>query len=135
MKARTVMAALHTTGKAKGVSAARSASIEAMLCFSKVAASTIESNKASDKGKPESPARRVPIDDMIKVAVNNLVKQKGAARPRTQKTLRNAIHSWCGKERSAADFDAVYDALVKRGCVVVIGAKVTYALPGAQEAA
>ncbi len=121
--------------KAKGVSAARSASIEAMPCFSKVAAGTIESNKVSDKGKPESPAGRVSVDDMIKVAVNNLVKHKGAARPRTQKTLRNTIHSWCGKELPPADIEAVYEALVKSGYVMVIGSKVTYALPGAQEAA
>jgi hypothetical protein len=120
--------------KGKGVSAARSASIEAMPCFSQVAASTIESNGASDKAKPKSPAGPVSIDDMISVVVNNLAKQKGAARPGTPKTLRNAIHARCGKERPAADIDAVYDALVKHGYVKVDGAKVSYALPAAQEA-
>jgi PIN domain len=121
--------------KGKGVAAARSVSIEAMPCFSQAAASTIESIRASDKGKPKSPAGHVSVDDMIKVVVNNLMKQKGAARPRTQKTLRNAIHSWCGKDLTATDIGAVCDAMVKHGSVKVDGAKVSYALPVAQGAA
>jgi hypothetical protein len=71
---------------------------------------------------------------MIKIAVNDLIKRKEAARPGTPKTLRNAIHARYGKERPAADIDAVYEALVKRGYVKVDGAKVSYALPAAQEA-
>lgn len=118
--------------KARGVSSARSASIEAMPCFSQVAASTIDSNGASDEGKPKSPAGRVSVDDMIKIAVDDLIKRK-AARPRTPKTLRSTIHARCGKELPAADIDAVYEALVKRGYVKVDGAKVTYALPATQE--
>jgi PIN domain len=119
--------------KGKGVSAARSVSIEAMPCFSQATASTIDVNGASDKGTPKSPAGRVSVVDMIKLAVDDLIKRK-AARPRTPKTLRSTIHARCGKERPAADIDAVYDALVKRGYVKVDGAKVSYALPAAQKA-
>ena len=94
----------------------------------------MESIGTSDKEQPKSPAGRVSVDDMIRIAVNDLIKQKEAARPRTPKTLRNAIHARCGKELPAADIDAVYAALVKHGYVKVNGAKVTYALPAAQEA-
>ena len=118
--------------KGKGVSAARSVSIEAMPCFSQVAASTNDSIGASDKLKPKSPAGPVSIDDMINVVANNLTRQ-GAARPRTRKTLRNAIHSWCGKDLAASVIDAVCDAIIKCGYVKVDGAKVTYTLPAAQE--
>jgi hypothetical protein len=120
--------------KGKGISAARSGSIETMPCFSQAAASTLESIPASDKGKSKSPAGCVSVDDMIKVVVNNLMKQKGAARPRTQKTLRNAIHSWCGKDLTATDIGAVCDEMVRHGYVKVDGAKVSYVLSAAQEA-
>jgi len=110
--------------KARGVSAARSVSIEAMPCFSQV----IDSSGASGEGKP----RRVSVDGLIKVAVDDLIKRK-TARPRTPKTLWSTIHARCGKELPAADIDAVYEALVKRGYVKVDGAKVTYALPAAPE--
>ena len=68
--------------------------------------------------------------EMIKIAIDDLVK-RSAARPRTPRTLRNTIHARCGKEVPAADIDAVFEALVKRGYVKVSGAKVTYVLPGA----
>lgn len=113
--------------KARGISAARSVSIEAMPCFSQV----IDSNGASGAGKTESAAGRFSVDDLIKVAVDDLIKRK-TARPRTPKTLRSTIHARCGKELPAADIDAVYEALVKLGYVKVDGAKVTYALPAAQ---
>jgi hypothetical protein len=113
--------------KAKGVACARSASIEAMPCFSQDAASTMDSKRASDEGKPKSDVVRVSVDDMIKVAVGDLIKGK-AARPRSPKTLRNAIQARCGKVVPAAYIDAVYEALVERGHVKVDGAKVTYPL-------
>ena len=117
--------------RAKGVSAARSVSIEAMPCFSHVAAGKIDSNVASDKAKPKSPAWRISVDDMIKIAVDDLIKRK-TARPGTLKKLLSTIHAKCGKELPAADIDAVIEALVKRGYVTVVGTKVTYALPAAQ---
>lgn len=105
--------------KARGISAARSISIEAMPCFNQV---------ASGKSKPEIPAGRVSVDDLIKIAADDLIKRK-TARPRTPKTLRSTIHARCGKETPAADIDAVYEALVKRGYVKVDGTKLTYSLP------
>jgi len=116
--------------KARGISTARSASIEAMPCFGQVAVGTTEPKRASVKGKPKSPAGRVSVDDLIKIAVDDLIGRK-TARPRTLKTLRSTIHARCGKETSAADIDAVCEALIERGYVTVVGTKVTYALPAA----
>lgn len=114
--------------KTEGVSATRSVSIEAMPCFSQVVTNAIDAKAVSDKGKPQ----RVPVEDLIKIAVDDLIKRK-SARPRTSKTLRSTIHARCGKERPVADIDAVYDALVKRGYVKVDGMKVTYILPSASD--
>jgi hypothetical protein len=114
--------------KARGVSAARSASIEAMPCFSQVTPNTIDSKRASGGSRPKSPAAHSSVEDRITVALEDLIKRK-TARPRTSKTLRSTIHARCGKELPAADIDAVYEALVKRGYVTVDGLKVTYSLP------
>ena len=108
--------------KTMGVSAARSASIEAMPCFSQ----DIDASSASGGNKP----MHIPVDDMIKLAVDDLIKRK-AARPRTPKTLWSTIHARCGRELPAAVIDAVYEALVTRGYVRIDGGKVTYALPAA----
>ena len=80
--------------------------------------------------KPKSQTAHNSVEDMITIALEDLIKRK-AARPRTAKTLRSTIHARCGKERPAADIDAVYDALVERGYVTVDGMKVTYSLPTA----
>ena len=113
--------------KGKGVSAARSASIEAMPCFSQ-AASAIDSKGRTGRSRPQSPAAHSSVEERITVALEDLIKRK-AARPRTSKTLRSTIHARCGKELPAADIDAVYEALVERGYVTVDGSKVTYSLP------
>lgn len=111
------------------VSSARSASIEEMPCFSQSVVSTTVENKVLDKKKPSSPpARHISVDDMIKVAVDDLIKRK-AAKPRTTKTLRNTVQAKCGKALSSTEIDAVLEALIKRGYVKVDGTKVTYALP------
>jgi hypothetical protein len=114
--------------KARGVSAARSVSIEAMPCFSQVAPSAIGANQASRGSRSKSPAVRSSVEDLIAVALEDLIGRK-TARPGTSKKLRSTIHARCGKERPTADIDAVYDALVKRGYVTVDGSKVTYSLP------
>jgi hypothetical protein len=113
--------------KARSVSAARSVSIEAMPCFSQ-AASAIDSKRASGGSRPKSPAVHASVEDLVTVVLKNLIKRK-TGRPRTSKTLRSTIHARCGKECSAADIDAVYDALVKSGYVTVDGSKVMYSLP------
>lgn len=116
--------------KTRKVLSARSASIEEMPCFSQAAVSAVGSNGVSGKDKPIPTVAQAAVDDMIKIAIDDLVKRK-AARPRTPKTLRSTIHAKCGKEVPAADIDAVFEALLKRGYVKVNGAKITYALPGA----
>lgn len=117
--------------KAGKIFAVRSASIEEMPCFSRVAVSTVDTTDATGECKPKPAAVRTPVDELIKTAVDDLIKRK-SSKPRTLKTLRSTIHAKCGKGLPAADIDAVYEALVKRGYVKVNGQKVTYSLPMAQ---
>ncbi|GKT06826.1 PIN domain-containing protein [Desulforhabdus sp. TSK] len=117
--------------KARKVFSVRSAAIEDMPCFSKVAVSAIDTKDAVGEGKVKPTAVRASVDDLIKVAVDDLIKRK-ASKPRTPKTLRRTIHAKCGKGLPAAEIDAVYESLVKRGYIKVNGQKVTYALPVAK---
>ena len=116
--------------KARGVSCARSASIEAMPCFSQIGLNEPDSKRGSRGRKPNYQAAHKSVEDMITIALEDLIKRK-TARPRTSKTLRSTIHARCGKECPAADIDAVYDALIERGYVMVDGSKVMYSLPTA----
>ena len=118
--------------KARGVSAARSVSIEAMPCFRQIGPAASESKRASGGSKLKSAAVHSSVEDLIAVVLENLTKRK-TGRPATSKTLRSTIHARCGKERPAADIDAVYEALVKRGYVTVDGSKVTYSLPAPEQ--
>lgn len=117
--------------KTKKVFSARSPSIEEMPCFSKVATSPVEINEATYEAKSKPTGVRTSVDELIKVAVEDLIKRK-ASKPRTPKTLRSTIHAKCGKDLPASDIEAVYEALVKRGYVKVDGQKVTYKLPMVQ---
>ncbi|MDP2785102.1 MAG: PIN domain-containing protein [Sulfurimicrobium sp.] len=116
--------------KTRNILSARSASIEEMPCFNETTADTTNSNTPTKKCKSKPFVRSVSVDDLIKIAVDDLIKRK-ASKPRTSKTLRNTIHAKCGKELPATDINAIYETLVKRGYVKVNGAKVTYALPAA----
>jgi hypothetical protein len=119
--------------KARKIAIVRSASIEEMPCFNKITASgAIDMKDAHGDGKPISKAVGVSLNELVKVAVDDLIKRK-ASKPRTLKTLKSTIYSKCGKGLSSADVDAIYEALVKRGYVKIInGQKVTYAFPVAQ---
>jgi hypothetical protein len=117
--------------KARKVLSARSPSIEEMPCFSKVATSPVEINEATREAKSKPAGVRASVDELIKVAVEDLIRRK-ASKPRTPKTLRSTIHAKCGKELPTSDIEAVYEALVKRGYVKVNGQKVTYTLPAVQ---
>ena len=61
--------------KAKGVACGRSVSIEAMPCFSQDAAGTIASKPASAAGKSKSATKPVSLEDMVKLAVDDLIKR------------------------------------------------------------
>ena len=70
------------------------------------------------------------VDDLIRIAVDDLVRRK-ASKPRKTATLRTTIHARCGKELPAATIEAVYAGLVKKGYVKVSGTGVSYSLPNA----
>lgn len=117
--------------RARKVASARSASIEKMPCFSKVAVNAVDIKQAAGEGRTGPVDKRSPVEDLIKAAVDDLIRRK-ASKPRTPKTLRSTIHATLGKELPDVDIDAVYEALVKRGYVKVLGEKLTYTLPAAQ---
>lgn len=116
--------------KAHNVLCARSVTIEDMPCFSRVAT---DSNPPKDSaiGIKQEPSKLLSIEDLIKVAVADLISRK-ASKPRTPKTLRSTIQATiygkCGKNIPTTSIDAVYEALVKQGHVIVNGAKVSYML-------
>lgn len=121
--------------KARKILSSRSASIEEMPCFKQVATNTniiISTNEILSETEPTIPAAKTmnSVDDMIKAALNDLIKRK-SARPRTPKTLQNTIRATCGKELPPSSINAVYESLIKNGYVKVNGEKVTYALPSA----
>ena len=114
--------------KSMKIFSVRSASIEEMPCFSEVVSVATDIKDAAGNAKLKPSPLRISIDELIKAAVDDLIKRK-ASKPRTPKTLRSTIHAKCGKGLPDADIDAVYGAIVKRGYVKINGEKVTYALP------
>ena len=116
--------------RTRKVSIVRSASVGEMPCFKPAVANPAHSNGASDKDRPSIVSPTSALDNLVKVAVGDLIRRK-ASRPRTTKTLRSTVHATCGKDVSASDIDAVVGTLVKRGYVKVDGTKVTYKLPTA----
>lgn len=65
--------------------------------------------------------------EKIDVVTTNL-RQRGAARPRTVKTLSSTIGSLFQKQLPENDIKAILDALVKNGHASVDGTRVTYTL-------
>lgn len=106
------------------ISIARSAAIEEVSCFNKMASTAAAPQE--DKAKPAVVI--ASTEELLKLAVDDLIKRK-ASKPGTVTTLRSTIHARCGKNMPATKIDAVYNALVKHGYVKINGAKVTYALP------
>lgn len=119
--------------KSRKILSSRSPSIEDMPCFNQVTTNTnifSSTNEILSDTKPIiSTVKTInSVDDMIKAAVNDLMKRK-SARPQTPRTLKNTIHATCGKELPVSSINAVYESLIKKGYVKVNGEKLTYALP------
>lgn len=119
--------------KSRNVLCARSVAIEEMPCFARPAPDANASKAPTILAKQE-PAKPASIDELIRVTIADLTNRK-ACKPRTPKTLRSTMQATLGakygKNISPSELDAVYEALVKRGYVVVNGEKVSYALPAA----
>ena len=93
--------------------AARSETIDDMLCFRPAASGLSPGNG---------------LGDLVKLAVDDLIKRK-AAKPRKMATLRSTVAARIGKEAEAS-LDAVINELLRAGYVAFEGEKVTYHLPG-----
>ncbi len=65
--------------------------------------------------------------EKLEVVLRNL-RQRGAGRPRTVKTLSGTIQSLFMKQLEVGELDALLTALKKSGQVAVDGTKVTYSL-------
>jgi len=101
--------------RTKGISVARSVSIEAMSCF-------------TPEEKPSGSRPKLTDEELLKTVIADLIKRK-TSRPSTSKTLLSTIHAKCGKELAGSKIKAVYEALVKRGYVIVEGTRLSYNLP------
>ena len=114
--------------KSKKILSTRSPSIEEMPCFLPMGINGNCNNGVVAETTLKIASARTSVDDLIKVAVGDLIKRK-ASKPRTPKTLLSTIHAKCGKDVPVTDIEAVFAGLVKRGYVKVSGAKGTYELP------
>ena len=101
--------------RTKGISVARSVSIEAMSCF-------------TPEEKPSGSRPKLTDEELLKTVIADLIKRK-TSRPSTSKTLLSTIHAKCGKELAASKIEGIYEALVKLGYVRVEGTRVSYNLP------
>ena len=66
--------------------------------------------------------------DRAAVAIANL-KQRGAAKPRTVKTLSSTIASLFQKTISETELTALIKLMEKQGVITISGAKVSYSIP------
>ena len=79
------------------------------------------------KAPPKAPAIAKPKEDKFALVVANL-KQRGASKPRTLKTLTSTVTSLFPKGISEAELTALVQQLQSTGKVTVLENKVTYAL-------
>ena len=119
-----------------GVLIQRSASIEAMPCFSTVVAKSASKPTAkpavvSAAVKPATitkPASKKKADELVDKMVAHLNKLANG-KPNTEKTLKGKIKNWCGSVYSDKEIDAVYARMLKKTYVVLEGEKLVYQLP------
>ena len=100
---------------------ARSAAIEELPCFKTPAVSAAE----------PAQKQKISTEELLKLVVDDLLRRKDS-KPRSPKTLRSTIHARCGKDLPAAQIDAVWEALVKRGYVKINDEQMIYTLPHGQ---
>jgi len=82
---------------------------------------------SSGPSKSASRASR-SLSEKLELIIADLHK-RGAARPRTVKTLASTISALFQKHLPGAEVSSLVEELRARGVVIIDGAKVTYALP------
>lgn len=70
---------------------------------------------------------KTPTEKMDVVVAN--LKQRGASKPRTLKTLSSTINSLFQKALPEAELSALLELMKRHGRIAVSGTKVTYSLP------
>ncbi|MGH8042547.1 MAG: PIN domain-containing protein [Rudaea sp.] len=73
-------------------------------------------------------AKAKPVPEKAAVVLKNL-KQRGASKPRTLKTLSSTIRSLFKNQLDDAELKSLLAELTTRGFILVSGSKVSYALP------
>ena len=123
-----------------GVLIQRSASIEAMPCFSAAVANAVTKPTSKSVTKPSAvtevvkpatttkPVTKKKADELVELVLANLSKRE-TGKPRTEKTLRSTLKTLCGAQYSDKEIDAVFARLLKKAYVVIEGEKLVYQLP------
>lgn len=111
--------------QSRKISCARSASVEEMPCFAQTLTPRHEEKAAAT---PPAPVKQNPINDYLKLAVEDL-KNRKSAKPRTIQALKNTIQAKFGKGTPVEITEQVYALLIKNGHAKLNGEKVSYALP------
>ncbi|MPN45276.1 hypothetical protein SDC9_192843 [bioreactor metagenome] len=94
----------------------------AHLRAQKVECERVTSLAVFQKPRPKSGA------DKVAVVIEDLTK-RGAARPRTLKTLRSTVQALFRKELTDEDLTCLLNQLSERGVYTVTGGKLAYGLP------
>jgi hypothetical protein len=110
-----------------GIHCQRSVSIEVLPCINKPQPATKPAAIAKPTAKAK-PATKKKAQELVDLVVANIAKRKAAA-PRTEKTLRSIIKTLSGAQYSDKEIEAVFNRLVKKGIVVIDGARLSYQLP------
>jgi hypothetical protein len=70
---------------------------------------------------------KTPTDKLAAILAN--LRQRGASKPRTVKSLSSTINALFQKSLSEVELTSVLESLKQQGIISISGAKVTYALP------
>ncbi|HKS58592.1 MAG TPA: PIN domain-containing protein [Steroidobacteraceae bacterium] len=70
---------------------------------------------------------KIPTDRLAAILAN--LRQRGAAKPRTVKTLSSTINALFQRSLSEAELTSLLDSLKQQGVISISGARVSYALP------
>jgi hypothetical protein len=86
------------------------------------------STRVEDISMVKVVSAKTPSERLATIIAN--LRQRGAAKPRTTKTLTSTIHAIFLKSLPDTEVASLLDQLQQQGFISISGAKVVYALPG-----